>query len=172
MYEIIMGRLGGSRVDSIPTSSTKGTGCQSKNLRKCVITKICVRDLAKPRSFHIDDDETKLVSDYNSILEDKSIDLVVEVMGGTGLAKTIVLESLKKGKSVVTANKALIAEHLDEIRDAVQKTEGKAVFAYEAAVCGGIPIIQTLTGCFTGDIIHEVMVCSNKLLLCILTSFI
>mmetsp|Transcript_19 Transcript_19/g.28 ORF Transcript_19/g.28 Transcript_19/m.28 type:complete len:448 (+) Transcript_19:56-1399(+) len=150
VYEIIMGRLGGSRVDSAPTQS-------NNNLRKCIIAKICVRDLAKPRSFHIDDDKTTLVSDYKSILDDKNIDLVVEVMGGTGLAKTVVLESLKKGKSVVTANKALIAEHLDEIKDAVQKAEGKAVFAYEAAVCGGIPIIQTLTGCFTGDIVHEVM---------------
>jgi homoserine dehydrogenase len=154
VYEIIMGRLGGSRVDSAPTPTS---GCQNKNIRKCVITKICVRDLAKPRSFHIDDDETKFVSDYKSILEDKSIDLVVEVMGGTGIAKTVVLESLKRGKSVVTANKALIAEHLDEIRDEVLKTEGKAVFAYEAAVCGGIPIIQALQGCFSGDIIHEVM---------------
>ena len=154
VYEIIMSRLGGSRADG----SAKQGECQNKSLRKCIITKICVRDLAKPRSFHIDDAETKLVTDYKSILEDKSIDMVVEVMGGTGLAKTVVMESLKRGKSVVTANKALIAEHLDEIKEAVLKTGGKAVFAYEASVCGGIPIIQSLQGCYSGDIIHEVMV--------------
>ncbi len=167
VYEIIMGRLGGSKQaeqsssssDNATAGGTTSNECQNKSLRKCIISKICVRDLAKPRSFHIDDVETKLVSDYNSIIEDDSIDLVVEVMGGTSLAKTVVLESLKKGKSVVTANKALIAEHLDEIRDAVVKTEGKAVFAYEAAVCGGIPIIQALQSCYTGDIVHEVMVC-------------
>lgn len=169
VYEIIMGRLGGSRNnDPSPTTNTSSatsssptpptSEIQNKSLRKCIITKICVRDLAKPRSFHIDDIETKLVTDYKSILEDNSIDLVVEVMGGTGLAKTVVLESLKRGKSVVTANKALIAEHLDEISEAVEKSDGKAVFAYEASVCGGIPVIQTLQGCFTGDIVHEVMV--------------
>lgn len=160
VYEIIMGRLGGSRTTNSPPKSDQHLTQQTQNasLRKCIITKICVRDLAKPRSFHIDDVETKLVSDYKSIVEDKNIDLVVEVMGGTGIAKTVVLESLKRGKSVVTANKALIAEHLDEIREAVLKTNGKAVFAYEAAVCGGIPIIQALQGCFSGDIIHEVMV--------------
>jgi homoserine dehydrogenase len=150
VYEIIMGRLGGSKdssdsVGAISSSSNhQQSECTNKRFRKCIISKICVRDLAKPRSFHIDDDETKLVTDYKSIIDDASIDLVVEVMGGTGLAKTVVLESLKNGKSVVTANKALIAEHLDEIKDAVSKTNGKAVFAYEAAVCGGIPIIQAL----------------------------
>lgn len=168
VYEIIMGRLGGSRNDESGSSSNTASSSsitppptpeiQNQSLRKCIITKICVRDLAKPRSFHIDDIETKLVTDYKSILEDNSIDLVVEVMGGTGLAKTVVLESLKRGKSVVTANKALIAEHLDEISDAVGKSNGKAVFAYEAAVCGGIPVIQALQGCFTGDIVHQVMV--------------
>ena len=171
VYEIIMGRLGGSKRtgggDESPSSrkgsSKVATTTGGGNLRKCIITKICVRDLAKPRSFHIDDIETKLVTDYKSILEDKSIDLIVEVMGGTGIAKTVVLESLKRGKSVVTANKALIAEHLDEIRDAVVKTNGKAVFAYEAAVCGGIPIIQALQGCYSGDIIHEVMVCFDDI---------
>ena len=146
---------------STSTATTKTTNeSQNKSLRKCIISKICVRDLAKPRSFHVDDVETKLVTDYNSIIEDESIDLVVEVMGGTGLARTVVLESLKRGKSVVTANKALIAEHLDEIRNVVLETEGKAVFAYEAAVCGGIPIIQALQNCYNGDIVHEVMVCS------------
>ena len=163
VYEIIMGRLGGSRTSTEEATSTTATTTneksQNKSLRKCIISKICVRDLVKPRSFHVDDVETKLVTDYNSIVEDESIDLVVEVMGGTGLARTVVLESLKRGKSVVTANKALIAEHLDEIRNAVLETEGKAVFAYEAAVCGGIPIIQSLQSCYSGDIVHEVMVC-------------
>ena len=166
VYEIIMGRLGGSKTNveeqqqSSPSNTTAASTneCQNKSLRKCIISKICVRDLAKPRSFHIDDIETKLVSDYKSIIEDDSIDLVVEVMGGTGLARTVVLESLKRGKSVVTANKALIAEHLDEIKKIVLETDGKAVFAYEAAVCGGIPIIQALQGCYCGDIVHEVMV--------------
>jgi len=100
---------------------------------------------------------TSIVTDVNSIIEDDDIDMVVEVMGGVGLAKTVVMQSLKNGKSVVTANKALIAECIDEIKASVLASKGKTRFAYEASVCGGIPIIQALQGCFTGDIIHEVM---------------
>lgn len=78
-------------------------------------------------------------------------------MGGTSLAKTVVLESLKRGKSVVTANKALIAEHLDEIHAAVEQSAHDGIrFGYEAAVAGGIPIISTLQHCYAGDIITEV----------------
>mmetsp|Transcript_21130 Transcript_21130/g.29851 ORF Transcript_21130/g.29851 Transcript_21130/m.29851 type:complete len:453 (-) Transcript_21130:138-1496(-) len=153
VYEILMGRLGGSSDASGAPPPQVSQGLS----RKCIITKVCVRDLGKPRSFHIDDTTTSMVTDVNSILDDSSIDMVVEVMGGTGLARTVVLEALKKGKSVVTANKALIAEHLDEIHSAVLETKGKAQFGYEAAVCGGIPIIQTLQTCYTGDVIHEVM---------------
>jgi len=150
VYDIIMGRLGGSSVDTTGQMASSST-------RRCVITKICVRDLAKPRSFHVDEDKTTLVSDVNSILDDDNIDIVVEVMGGTSLARTVVLEALKRGKSVVTANKALIAEHLDEIHTAVEQSGGNEVkFGYEAAVAGGIPIISTLQHCFAGDIINEI----------------
>ena len=59
---------------------------------------------------------------------------------------------------MVTANKALVAECLDEIHGIVLGSGGKVKFAYEGAVCGGIPIIQALQGCFSGDLINEVMV--------------
>lgn len=65
MYDIIMGRLGGSKSEAAASSTT----------RQCVITKICVRDLAKSRSFHVDETKTTLVTDVNSILDDNSIDL-------------------------------------------------------------------------------------------------
>ena len=68
VYDIIMGRLGGSSVDTTGQMASSST-------RRCVITKICVRDLAKPRSFHVDEDKTTLVSDVNSILDDDSIDI-------------------------------------------------------------------------------------------------
>ena len=66
--DIIMGRLGGSSVDTTGQMASSST-------RRCVITKICVRDLAKPRSFHVDEDKTTLVSDVNSILDDDNIDI-------------------------------------------------------------------------------------------------
>ena len=146
VYEIIMNRL----------KSTSAT-----------ITKICVRDANKPRDFQIDSSITQVVTDVSSILNDDSIDLVVEVAGGTAFAKDAVFTALKAGKSVVTANKALIAEYLDEIVALVDqvnnaagsrgKEEKKVVkFGYEASVCGGIPIIHTLQSAYKGDIINEV----------------
>lgn len=71
------------------------------------------------------------------------------------------LESLKRKKAVVTANKMLIAEHLDEISRLLKQNPG-AQFAYEAAVCGGIPIIHVFKTCYAGDVIHEVMVSNNE----------
>ena len=65
VYDIIMGRLGGSKSEAAASPTT----------RQCVITKICVRDLAKSRSFHVDETKTTLVTDVNSILDDNSIDL-------------------------------------------------------------------------------------------------
>lgn len=121
--------------------------------RSIIITKICVKNVCKPRSFHLSEEST-LVTDVNSILNDDSIDCVVEVMGGTTLAKTVVLGAIKQGKAVVTANKELIAEHMEEIQSALAETPS-AKFAYEAAVCGGIPIIQVLQSAYTGDIIHS-----------------
>jgi homoserine dehydrogenase len=157
VYEIIMGRLGGASTASSSSIPTPSKGFTNPSLRPCIITKICVRDINKPRSFQINKGVTSIVTDVNSIIEDDDIDMVVEVMGGVGLAKTVVMQSLKNGKSVVTANKALIAECIDEIKASVLASKGKTRFAYEASVCGGIPIIQALQGCFTGDIIHEVM---------------
>lgn len=123
---------------------------------RAIITKVCVRDLSKPRSFHMDDAVTTLTTDVDSILCDPEIDMVVEVMGGTGLAKRVVVEALEANKSVVTANKALVAEHLTELKEVCART--KTILAFEAAVCGGIPIIQTLQTCYTGDVIQEIMV--------------
>jgi len=140
VYELIMDRL---------KSSTDTT-------RPMIISKICVRDLHKLRDFHIDPSHTQLVSDINEVLDDDSIDLIVEVMGGTGLAKTVVLKALENKQHVVTANKALIAEHLSEIQSSLQQNSS-VKFGMEAAVCGGIPVIHVLQSVYTGDVIHEIM---------------
>jgi len=145
VYEILMGNSG-SNTALLPRLKQ----------RRCIITKICVKSLSKPRSFHLDSSISSLVTDVSSILEDDSIELIVEVMGGTTEAKTVVLEALRRGKSVVTANKALIAEHMEEI-ESILKEHPESRFAYEAAVCGGIPIIQILQSCYAGDVIHQVM---------------
>lgn len=80
--------------------------------------------------------------DIFEVLNNTSIDIVVELIGGTTTARDIVLQAIEKGKHVVTANKALIAEHGNEIFAAAQK-KGVTV-AFEAAVAGGIPIIKSI----------------------------
>lgn len=117
---------------------------------------ICVRDIAKERDFEIPAGCT-VTDDADSILNNDDIDVVVEVMGGTTLAKDIVFNALSNGKHVVTANKALIADCLGEIESHVNSVnsekaaEDKIQFNYEAAVCGGIPIINSLQSDYPGD---------------------
>ena len=90
-----------------------------------------------------------LVGDARRILDDPSVDVVIELMGGTGAARRFVLEALAAGKDVVTANKALLAHHGDEIFRAAEKAG--AEIGFEASVGGGIPIIRTLKEGLCGD---------------------
>src|SRR5260221_4573532 len=86
--------------------------------------------------------KAKVVSDAFSVVKDKKIDIVVELIGGYTVAKDLVLEAIRHGKHVVTANKALLATYGNEIFAAAQK-KGVMV-AFEASVGGGIPIIKAL----------------------------
>ena len=84
----------------------------------------------------------RVTDDANAVVTDPDIDIVVELIGGDGIAKTLVLKAIENGKHVVTANKALLAKHGNEIFAAAQR-KGVTV-AFEAAVAGGIPIIKAL----------------------------
>ena len=84
----------------------------------------------------------RVTSDGFSLVRDKSVDIVVELIGGYTIAKELVLEAIRHGKHVVTANKALLATHGNEIFAAAQKN--KVMVAFEASVGGGIPIIKAL----------------------------
>lgn len=88
-----------------------------------------------------------LTTDVNELME--SCDIVVELIGGTTIAKKFILEALNKGKSVVTANKALIAHYGPELFEAAKANN--AAFWYEASVGGGIPIIKSLREAFAGN---------------------
>lgn len=112
------------------------------------ICKICVRDASKSRDFDVPAG-TEIVTDYDAILEDEEIDMVVEVMGGTTDAKEVVYKAIEKKKDIVTANKALIAACLPEIEEKLSSSSVQ--FRYEAAVCGGIPIIRSMQSDFVGD---------------------
>lgn len=119
------------------------------------VTKICVRSLTKARDFEIKGN-CKLVTNYDEILNDPEINVVVELMGGVTSAKDVVMGAIAAGKHVVTANKALIAAFLPEIQAALAANP-TVRFNYEAAVCGGIPIIHTLQTDFLADSIQKVM---------------
>jgi homoserine dehydrogenase len=93
-------------------------------------------------------------ADPKHILDDSSIDIVVELMGGTTLAKTVVLEAMKRGKAVVTANKALLAENAHEVF--AQAYASKALLGMEAAVAGGIPVIRSLREGLASDHVLEI----------------
>jgi homoserine dehydrogenase len=123
------------------------------------IAKICVRDAGKERDFELPPG-CELITDYDDILKDDSITVIVEVMGGIDEAKSIVYGAIESGKHVVTANKALIAKHLPDIEALLEKTNADrdehVEFRYEAAVCGGIPVIRSMQSDFVGDEITKI----------------
>lgn len=109
-------------------------------LKEIEIKRVGVRSLSKQRSVSLP--EHCYTDDLKTIVDDPEIDLIVEVMGGIEPAKSLILQAIANGKHVVTANKAVLARHGHEIF-----TAAKSVGAYvmlEAAVCGGVPIIQAL----------------------------
>ena len=101
-----------------------------------------VADLDVERARGIVGDAARVVADARAVIASAEIDIVVELIGGYGIARTLVLEAIAAGKHVVTANKALLALHGTEIFEAA-RARGVMV-AFEAAVAGGIPIIKAL----------------------------
>lgn len=107
---------------------------------KLVLARASVRDLAKKRSVKVP--ASRLTTDPLSIATDPSIHVVCELIGGTKLAREVTLAALRAGKTVVSANKALLCEHGPELFAAARKHGGH--FFFEASVAGGIPIIKAL----------------------------
>ena len=113
-----------------------------------------VADLDVERAKKIVGDAAQVVSDARAVIANPEIDIVVELIGGYGIARTLVLEAIAAGKHVVTANKALLAVHGSEIF-AAARAKG-VVVAFEAAVAGGIPIIKALREGLTANRIEWV----------------
>ena len=104
------------------------------------IVKVADRNLELARK--VTEGKVEVTDDAFSVVNDPNVDVVVELIGGYGVAKDLVLKAIENGKHVVTANKALIALHGSEIFAAAQKKG--VIVAFEAAVAGGIPIIKAL----------------------------
>ena len=106
------------------------------------------------REFPGDPVEEILVHDFEQIINDPEVAIVVEVMGGTGAAYSFVKRALEAGKSVCTSNKALVAKYGPELMEIAG--EKKINFLFEASCGGGIPIIRTINESLTADAIDEV----------------
>lgn len=111
------------------------------------VAKVLVRNKNKPRGVDIPDD--LVTTDFNDILEDDSIKIVVEVMGGMEPARDYMLRCMDKKKHIVTANKMLLATGGDELFE--KADEMGIMFSYEASVAGGIPIIKGIDESLTAN---------------------
>lgn len=121
-------------------------------VRDLNLVSVAVRDLTRSRPVQLPDDI--LTSDPAEVVNNPQVDVVVEVIGGLEPARTLILQAIHAGKSVVTANKAVIARHGQEIAEAAAKA-GVYVLI-EAAVGGGIPIIEPLKQSLGGNRINRV----------------
>ncbi|WP_059412895.1 homoserine dehydrogenase [Cupriavidus basilensis] len=101
-----------------------------------------VADLNTERARELTGGQVEVVADANEVVTRAGIDIVVELIGGYGIARELVLKAIENGKHVVTANKALLAVHGNEIFEAARRKG--VIVAFEAAVAGGIPIIKAL----------------------------
>src|SRR6266496_2497856 len=114
---------------------------------RIVVRKIVLRDVEKSRSVEVE--QGVITTRMQDLLDDAQIEVIVELIGGTGEAFELVKAALERGKHVVTANKALLAARGEELfRLAAEK--GVDVY-YEGAVCGGVPVIRTLREALASD---------------------
>jgi homoserine dehydrogenase len=149
MQQVNLGMLGGGTVGSgvfhalqlnAPLMSSR-IGVQV-NLRK-----VAVKAFDEPRPYAIP--SSAMTLNWQTVVNDPEVQIVIELVGGITLARTMVLEALKLGKPVITANKALLSAHGEELFAAAQ--QGGTNLYYEASVCGGIPIIKSLREGFVGN---------------------
>jgi homoserine dehydrogenase len=139
-----LGTVGGGTVNVLKRNGEEITRRAGRGI---VVTHAAARDPNKARI--CDTTGIKLTSDPYEVVNDPDIQIVVELIGGDTLARDLVMAAIGKGKHVVTANKALIAKHGNEIFAAAQK-KGVMV-AFEAAVAGGIPIIKAVREGLAGN---------------------
>jgi Homoserine dehydrogenase len=132
-----LGTVGGGTVNVLKRNAEE---IARRAGRGIVITHAAARDISKARI--CDTTGITLTTDPREVVDNQDIDVVVELIGGDGLAKEMVVRAIENGKHVVTANKALIARHGNQIFAQAQK-KGVMV-AFEAAVAGGIPIIKAI----------------------------
>ena len=142
MQQVNLGLIGGGTVGGGVFAAIRRNGplMASRLGVRLRITRVAVRDIRRRRSVAIP--RSLLTTSWQEVLNDPAVDLVLELMGGTVTARKVVLAALRLGKPVITANKALLSAHGEELFEAAQR-HGTNLY-YEASVAGGIPIIKVL----------------------------
>jgi homoserine dehydrogenase len=149
MQQVNLGMIGGGTVGSgvFHALQLNGGLMASRIGVKVQVRKVAVKAFNEPRPYQIP--KSAMTTDWQSVVNDPQVNIVAELAGGTTIARTMILTALKLGKPVVTANKALLSAHGEELFAAARQY-GTNLY-YEASVCGGIPIIKALREGFVGN---------------------
>ncbi len=159
MQTFNLGMIGGGTVGSgvVHALQVNGDLMAARLGVQVRVRKVAVKALDEPRPYEIP--AALLCTDWKSVVNDPEVHLVCELVGGTTLAKDITLTSLKLGKPVITANKALLSKHGEELFAAARQ-HGAPLY-YEASVCGGIPIIKALREGLVGNRFARIYAIAN-----------
>src|SRR5580658_7432123 len=154
MQQVNIGIIGGGTVGSGVFHHLENNGAllESRLGIKIGLRKIAVKALDEPRPYSIP--ASLMTTDWAAVVNDPQVHIVIELVGGTNIAKTMILAALKLGKPVITANKALLSAHGEELFAAARKYQTNLY--YEASVAGGIPIIKALREGFAGNRITHI----------------
>ena len=149
MDQVNLGMIGGGTVGSgvFHALQLNGGLMASRIGVKVNVRSVAVKAFDEPRPYEIP--KSCMTTDWQSVVNDPQVDMIAEMAGGTGIARTMILAALKLGKPVITANKALLSAHGQELF-ATARQHGTNLY-YEASVCGGIPIIKALREGFVGN---------------------
>jgi len=149
MQQVQLGMIGGGTVGSgVFHAWQQNGGLLAARLGVTLaFRKIAVKAFDEPRPYPIP--RPLMTTDWREVINDPKVQVVIELVGGAGIARTMILAALGQGKTVVTANKALLSAHGPELFAAAAGSG--ANLYYEASVCGGIPIIKTLREGFVAN---------------------
>jgi homoserine dehydrogenase len=149
MYQVNLGMIGGGTVGGgvFQACQRNGSLFRSRLGVRINLLKIAVKALDEPRKVQIP--ERFLTTDWRAVVEDPRVQLVAELAGGTSVAREMTLTAMRLGKPVITANKALLSAHGEELFEAAKQHHTNLY--YEASVGGGIPIIKALREGFVGN---------------------
>lgn len=152
MQQLNLGMIGGGTVGSGVFHALQRNGAllAARIGVQISVRKVAVKAFDEPRPCTIP--RKLMTTDWTEVVNDPQVQIVTELVGGTGFAKTMILAALQLGKPVITANKALLSQHGEELFAAARKSG--ANLYYEASVCGGIPIIKALREGFVGNRIN------------------